>query len=528
MIIIQMLIGQIHKVIKIRFSISIIIPLIMLIFIPIVSFSQNIILVTEDPFADALVGSSASVFSSTPILVTSNNFLDWRLVYVLQQMKPEKLFIIGGPVAVSNNIEEELKKYVRIERIWGPTRFETAQKVALKFWNKGSNTVVMSYGDSFADSLVASSLASKLGVPLLYVRPLRSIELDPSKIYRRYKDGTVTLYDVGTGNELGTFSGDQVTERENKIIIYSSRPIDRDAGKTLMKLGVKRAILVGEPERAMEDAETDLVKLGINVERYPPRSPFETSEVLIRSFMSKKDMRMMVVDVNDKPLTGTALSGELGMMVLLREDTLVSDDYKFLKDVNTRKVCLLGVDGDADNMLKWYGYKVSRVLIKDPIEASINTMSNQILLYESLSNLLTNSSEDERNLYQKLSREADEIDRKIISMIGDKVKLEENFENGEIDFTEYLINKKAIESEIETLNHNKRDLEEKRAEILRNIENEMLKKLQTENTIDETLSELTRRGFLIFDVALSKEDIKGVLEANESHYLRNFMGREIS
>ncbi|MFQ6051289.1 MAG: cell wall-binding repeat-containing protein [Candidatus Hydrothermarchaeota archaeon] len=505
-----------------------IVATIIFVLMPILSTSQNIILVTEDPFADALVGSPASVFSSSPILVTPNNFLDWRLIYALQQVKPEKLFIIGGPVAVSEKIEEELKKYVSVERIWGPTRFETAQKVALKFWTRGSETVVMSFGDSYADSLVASSLASKLGVPLIYVRPLRSVELDPHKISRRYKDGTVTLYDVTTGRELGKFSRDQVSERKNKIIVYSSRPLDHETRKTLLKLGVKRVILVGGPENAMEDAETDLIKLGMRVERYPPKSPFETSEMLIRDYMSKKDMRIMVVDIDDKPLTGTALSGELGMMVLLRENKLGSEDYKFLRDLNTRKICLFGVDKDAANLLKWYGYKVANIVGKDPIETSITTMSNQILLYESLSNLLMGSSNDVIKEYQELSKKINEIDRKIVSKRKELVKLEETFENRGIDFTEYLENKNTIGDEIEILEASKKKLEEKRKEILVNIENKMLNKLFREKIIDNALYDLNKRGFLIFDVVISKDDIKGLLEANESFYLKNLMEREVS
>jgi putative cell wall-binding protein len=86
----------------------------------------------------------------------------------LKKLNPEKIIIVGGPVAVSKEVEAELGKIATVERIWGENREETAVEVAEHTDGaKAIDTIVIANGDNpSADGVF---IANGYRAPIVYV-----------------------------------------------------------------------------------------------------------------------------------------------------------------------------------------------------------------------------------------------------------------------------------------------------------------------------------------------------------------------
>lgn len=132
--------------------------------------TDTAILVDSGNFPDALAAGPLAYAYKAPILLTHCSELSGETAKELARLKVKKVLIIGGTSAVSTNVESTLKKagYL-VERLHGPTRYETAIKVADKLKSKVglSREVVFTVGNNYADALAIGSYASKEGLPIL-------------------------------------------------------------------------------------------------------------------------------------------------------------------------------------------------------------------------------------------------------------------------------------------------------------------------------------------------------------------------
>jgi predicted flap endonuclease-1-like 5' DNA nuclease len=81
-----------------------------------------------------------------------------------------QVHVIGGTAAISNQVTSVLGGSV--ERLSGPTRFETSQAVveaALERFDATPRPLLVATGSNFPDALAAGALAAKIGGPLLLV-----------------------------------------------------------------------------------------------------------------------------------------------------------------------------------------------------------------------------------------------------------------------------------------------------------------------------------------------------------------------
>lgn len=136
----------------------------------------SVILTTAENYPDALVAASASVKIGAPILVVGEEGLTNELKSEISSLQPETIYIIGGPVAVSDDVETELENLgYDVIRIWGATRFGTAAEVAKYFWPEGSEMAVLACdslrapGDTYEIVTAARNLASLYEAPLLLI-----------------------------------------------------------------------------------------------------------------------------------------------------------------------------------------------------------------------------------------------------------------------------------------------------------------------------------------------------------------------
>ena len=77
-----------------------------------------------------------------------------------------KIFIIGGEAAVTTKVENELKSYGTVERIYGANRYETSVNIARMFFPT-AKYAVLAYGENFPDGLSGGPLAKSMNAPLI-------------------------------------------------------------------------------------------------------------------------------------------------------------------------------------------------------------------------------------------------------------------------------------------------------------------------------------------------------------------------
>lgn len=126
---------------------------------------QEILITTGWNYADALAASATGL----PILIinpyTDELTID-QLVFLLELEGDNQLTILGGENAVSANIENHLKYYGEVDRVYGETREETAVEIAKRYFSS-PDKICLAYSRDFPDALCGGALAHSVGAPLL-------------------------------------------------------------------------------------------------------------------------------------------------------------------------------------------------------------------------------------------------------------------------------------------------------------------------------------------------------------------------
>ena len=131
--------------------------------------SDYAILVRGDDFADALSAGPLAHKFSAPILMTQPRKINNDILNELVRLGVKHLIIIGGVDAISQDIEDDLKKEgkVTIKRIHGANRYQTSVKIAEEL---SGSEVVLASGDNYSETLSIAAIASKRSMPILLTR----------------------------------------------------------------------------------------------------------------------------------------------------------------------------------------------------------------------------------------------------------------------------------------------------------------------------------------------------------------------
>jgi putative cell wall-binding protein len=135
---------------------------------------RRVVLASSSSFADAL--AAAVVLDDAPLLLTTPDALPAAVRNELSRLQPLEVVILGGPAAVSPDVEAEVAALgLRTVRIAGATRVETAVEVARAFASTAETAIVVRATDAsggngsaaWADSVTAGALAAEEGWPIL-------------------------------------------------------------------------------------------------------------------------------------------------------------------------------------------------------------------------------------------------------------------------------------------------------------------------------------------------------------------------
>lgn len=149
--------------------------------------SKSAHLVNGDAYADAVSISAVAGRNKHPILLTKSNQLHPEVKKITKQVKDWR--IIGGPVSISENTENQLRKEVdNVDRIGGKDRYEVNKRV-LNYWKIDSDHRYVGHGEAFADVLSASVLAARERNGVLLVNDSKT-EIANVQDYARTRDLT--------------------------------------------------------------------------------------------------------------------------------------------------------------------------------------------------------------------------------------------------------------------------------------------------------------------------------------------------
>lgn len=122
------------------------------------------VIVTGSDFADSLAISPYAASKAYPILLVQKDRVPEVISAVIKELGISQVYIAGGEAAVSKKVQSDLP--FCLERIGGQDRYETAVKLARRFFPNAERAFLAS-GQSFADSLVTGPVAASYRAPIL-------------------------------------------------------------------------------------------------------------------------------------------------------------------------------------------------------------------------------------------------------------------------------------------------------------------------------------------------------------------------
>ncbi|WP_125152139.1 cell wall-binding repeat-containing protein [Clostridium rectalis] len=130
--------------------------------------SHVVVIAQGYDYADALCCAPLAKKYNAPILLTKTAKLSDNTLNEIERLKAKKVFIIGGPKVVSEEVNKQLKSVNinEIQRVYGATRYETSLEIAKCMGD--TKEVFLTSGNGYGDSLSIASIAAKKGAPILF------------------------------------------------------------------------------------------------------------------------------------------------------------------------------------------------------------------------------------------------------------------------------------------------------------------------------------------------------------------------
>ncbi len=104
---------------------------------------DSVVLASDWHYPDALVAGVAADKIGAPLLLTKPGQVPRETLDEIEDLNVSKIYIIGGPYAVSEPVESELSEKYEVIRLWGMTRYGTSAAVAEYFWQESSHAVIV-------------------------------------------------------------------------------------------------------------------------------------------------------------------------------------------------------------------------------------------------------------------------------------------------------------------------------------------------------------------------------------------------
>lgn len=246
--------------------------------------SDTVIIANAREFADALTGVPLAYQHQAPILLAQGNGLREATINEINRLGATEAIILGGEVAISNEVEESLQALgLSTRRLAGDNRFETAEAIAdelLEF--TPSDTAVLVDGFEFADAMSIAPIAAQEGMPI-YLTRTNSLSTDDLSTYdSTYIIGGENAVSSTVANQLNNvrrLAGDNRYETNVEVLDY----FDVESNHLFIATGLDFVdALTGSVLAANESTGVGLVRRDVNndLKNYFDNRFFDTFTIL--------------------------------------------------------------------------------------------------------------------------------------------------------------------------------------------------------------------------------------------------------
>ena len=130
--------------------------------------TPNVILSRDDQFSDALAAAPLSKKLDAPILMTDSAKLDARTFAEINALGAKNVYIVGGTVAISQEIQDSLSNNgFTTTRIAGQQAYDTAALISANVGFAPTHTVYLANAYAIPDAIAISAFAAEQGSPIL-------------------------------------------------------------------------------------------------------------------------------------------------------------------------------------------------------------------------------------------------------------------------------------------------------------------------------------------------------------------------
>ena len=160
----------------------------------------QVLIATGRDFPDALAAGAVGARTDSPVLLVEPDRIPAQTAQVLKGYKPKDIAVLGGPEVISDRVLEQLRAYTSggVNRLDGPTRYETAARAVSIFWPNPTPVVYLATGLNFPDAVSGIPAAGREAAPLLLVQRDCMPEATREQIERLRPSTLVVLGDEGT------------------------------------------------------------------------------------------------------------------------------------------------------------------------------------------------------------------------------------------------------------------------------------------------------------------------------------------
>lgn len=303
--------------------------------------SKNVVLATDQNFPDALSASYLAAKLGTGVLLTPTNALASETVTALRIGGINHVYIVGGPLAVSETVVAALQAQPvftcggvtpvtnpttgaqvlqTVTQVFGQTQYDTAQTVAQYF---GSTVGLGSFNGAYPTSTTGTSAYNTTSGLSGTLAP--------------FTTGTPTAI-LATGQTFpdAMAASGMSYAQQWPILLTQQASLSSQAQAAITNLGIKQVIVMGGPIAISDTVVTQLEALGVSVLRIAGTDYTNTAQLLAQFELSSNvlnwaaghtyDILVARGDFFADALAGSALSGmtQAPIVLTLNPNTLGS------------------------------------------------------------------------------------------------------------------------------------------------------------------------------------------------------------
>lgn len=125
---------------------------------------------TAGAFPDSLSGSAAAGTLGGPVLLVTDE-VPGATAAELERLQPGRVVVLGGEVAVSEDVESALAPFTagEVTRLAGQERIATSAAISAGTYGAGVDVAYVATASAFPDALTAAAAAGRDGAPVLLV-----------------------------------------------------------------------------------------------------------------------------------------------------------------------------------------------------------------------------------------------------------------------------------------------------------------------------------------------------------------------